>query len=365
MQRNNEPRYQPLFGWGFDLLVRLDLQTPGILAEVCRMKAERRQAALAVLSRRARPLLGQGSYSIACARPVTGELTALAEVAADIRRLSAHDLIERYLGACPDGFIGALSKLRPGQPSEQIPPDTYDCLFETFTSPSKRDLARLIRHLPSICPEQLQGLALLKPIFLVPRFASHLQCEAEAVDLNAFLAIFERRRPAILDRLSEALRDFDPRTTIADWVRRWAYEIPFHEQTFPTPEGFEQLDNGTKLKDAALRHRNCLGSFEILQAVLESRFSYFENRELALIVEVAFVGPERLPEIDAVFTTENKRVRGSLKQLAYDRFAAVGVVRRRMGIPDPEVRSALRLGKCVDQDVDGSDDLGAFFRLPI
>ena len=141
-----EHGYQPLpSGRMHDFIVNLDLLDAGFLGWLIRLPERRRQVAFAVLSRAGANIPRTIRQSREVSQPACEQLLALHPVITDTRQLRSGDLLAKYFGSCPDGFVGAVEKTKVG-PQHRL---YYESLHAVFSDPGHRKIAKVIRQLSS------------------------------------------------------------------------------------------------------------------------------------------------------------------------------------------------------------------------
>ncbi|WP_029032397.1 hypothetical protein [Salinarimonas rosea] len=306
-------QHQPLpAGRLHDLIVSLDLIDAGFLGFVLRLSSLRQQAAFAVLSRHVPPIRER--------KPNLDHLTSVLPVAADVRRLHPRDLIEKHLGACPDGLLGSLAKTKRGPQGSAY----YARLHRAVSDPASAEVAKVIRQADWLDRHRLDALLTLEPVFLCPRFALKVRCRNHANDLNTALRLIKASVPGVTEsdlRASVQASVSGPSRWVLRWLRRAV--VPFPDLALPAC--WKPLNSGSALYAAGTRMRVCLTEPQALFAVLQRRKLYFEDRSRALIAEVRAVGKKPIYLLASVHGYRNGYVNEALRNEVGKTFSNAGI----------------------------------------
>ncbi len=306
-----------------DLIVSLDTVDPGFLGWLIRLPEGSRQVVFAVLARVGADFLRPLREGQEPNLPSPEQLTALSPVLKDMRKLRARDLIEKYYGSCPDGFRGALAKTG-ARPQAGY----YPRLYAVFADTKHRQIAKVIRLLPSMDVGRLNILMTLDPIFLWPRFCSKVRDAQQAADLSTALMMIRQiiGGEASDEALATSIRSIGENTSVAEWVESWlhrARRIAYPQLDLGTE--WVPLDTGAKMVDAGLRFQNCLRTTDRILDVLKGHKFYFENTRRMTLAEVQAVGPQRFLILAATHTKRNAFVARGMRRETEAAFLAAGV----------------------------------------
>ncbi|GGK46130.1 hypothetical protein [Salinarimonas ramus] len=285
-----------------DLIVAIDGLDAGFLGFVLRLSNGRQQAAFAVLSRHLPPIRER--------KPSLDHLTSVLPFAADVRRLHPRDLIEKHLGSCPDGFVGALAKTKRGPQGSAY----YARLHRALSDPASEEVAKVIRQADWLDHHRLDALLTLDPVFLCPRFALKVRCRNHAEDLNTALRLFKANVPGVTEsdlRASVQASINGPSRWVLRWLRRAVVPVP--DFAFALPTCWKPLNSGSALYSAGTRNRVCLSEPQALFPVLQRRKLYFEDRSRSLIAEVRVVGKKSVYILAGVHGPKNGLVKQSIR----------------------------------------------------
>lgn len=308
-------QHQPLpAGRLHDLIVGLDLLDAGFLGFILRLSHSRQQAAFAVLSPHLPPIRER--------KPTLDHLTTVLPVAAEVRRLHPRDLIEKHLGSCPDGLLGALAKTKRGPQGSAY----YVRLHRALSDPASAEVAKVIRQSDWLDHHRLDALLTLDPIFLHPRYALKIRCRNHADDLNTALRLIKANVPGVTEsdlRASVQASVSGPSRWVLRWLRRAVVPVP--DFAFALPTCWKPLNSGSALYAAGTRNRVCLSEPLALLAVLQRRKLYFEDRSRSLIAEVRAVGKKPVYILSGVHGYRNGYVKQSTLNEVGGEFASAGV----------------------------------------
>ncbi|MFC4172988.1 hypothetical protein ACFOYU_13105 [Microvirga sp. GCM10011540] len=317
--------FQPLpKGRTHDLVVSLDRVDPGFLGWLTRLPENRRQIMYAVLAKAGADFLRPRRQGQEPTRPSSEQLLALRPVLTDMRQLRAGDLLERWYGSSPDGFLGAVSKTKEGPQGGAY----YARLHTVFTDPKHKQIAKIVRLLPTINFGRLNVLMALDPIFLSPGFCSKVRDAQQAADLSTALMLIRQvvGEDASDEALTNSIRSIGENTSVSQWVATWlsrAGHIACPRLNLD-PE-WQALDSGEKLRDTGLRLQVCLGTAERVIETLKGQKFYYENTRHSMIAEVQAVGPQRFLILAGVHARRNAPVPRRMHREVEEEFLAAGV----------------------------------------
>lgn len=209
-----------LTGWPLEAAMALDEAGNGFLRSTCRAKQPWRQA---LASAFAGGLLDHPGLFMERAlgraddqAPWRDQLAAVAEL---LPTMKPREVVLAGLGICPDGYVGALSKLG----HEPLRPKLYLRLLDLFTSSSgiDRDRRRVLEQLTSLREGQLEALDLLDPVLLHPVVCGQIKFEPQAQKLNQILAAI---RSCCSSATDDAIRQSLAAFSLSGqtrWTRNW------------------------------------------------------------------------------------------------------------------------------------------------
>lgn len=261
-------RLYHLDGWASDLAAHIDTLDAGFYGHLVRLPLGLRQVAFAVMA----------TEQILDAN--------LREMAQAIRTQSPRCLLIRMFGSCPDGLIGALSKIGPVAQPKQF----YGRLHDLFSNPGKRQIANVARQSRRFDVVKLDILETLDPLFRVPRFAEQVANVQEAHDLTDALSIIRQScRRATDEALDASIHHH--KGSIPQWIERWLSAsdrilFPSHD----LGNEFVPLDTAKKMADAGRRYENCLRSSAMIVRVLRGMTRFWEHPRFGVIVEAQATG---------------------------------------------------------------------------
>ncbi|WP_201861193.1 hypothetical protein [Microvirga soli] len=303
-----------------DFIVALDIVDAGFLGWLIRLSEHRRQIVFAVLSR-----VGANIPRTICqSQEVSEQLLALRPVLADIRQLRSSDLLAKYFGSCPDGFHGAVAKTVSG-PQPRL---YYETLHTTLSDPEHRQIAKVVRLLPSCDWTRLRILLALHPQFLHPRFAAKVSSVQQAADLATALTLIRQvvGDEASDEALTNSIRSIAENVTVPMWVSNWLSRAK--HVAYPQLElgpDWIGLDSGRKLVEAGRRLRVCLGHTDRILDVLRGRNLYYEDLRQSVVAEVQAVGPQRFLVLMGVYGRGNSPIPRGLRREVEAEFLSAGV----------------------------------------
>lgn len=239
--------HEGLLGWATDALVRLDDETPGVIARVLTAAPARKQAifaALAVAEVKS-DVFGSSDDLI----PVS-----LGEV---IRHGRVSDILRHAFDDLPDGLPGLLSRVgdRPLPRSKD-----YLALHALVTSADRRG-ADALRDFGRITCRKLDVLASLDARWCHANTLARIESGSEALTFNSAVAFIQSVNSRATDGvIAESIARMRPSSTLPrllDRFLRRADQLPLH----PVPQGDNELvplATVRNLLDAGRRYRNCL-----------------------------------------------------------------------------------------------------------
>lgn len=252
-----------LLGWATDALVRLDDQTPGLIARLLTAAPARRQAVFAALA----------VYETTDL--LVGDAEGLAGV---LRRGRPADILRHAYGDVPAGFAGALSRI--ARPLERA--EDYIRLHALLLSPHP-NVAEAVNGVP-ISHAKLNILTSLDPRWVHINVVSRLETTWEAHSFNRAVAFVQSACSRATDAaVAEAIARMTPTSTLPRLLQRWvvrADRLPDN----PVTEGDNELRPLTTLRDyqeVARRYRNCLATK--LDEVVAGRIAIAEFRGEVLV----------------------------------------------------------------------------------
>lgn len=252
-----------LLGWATNALVRLDDQTPGLIARVLTAAPARRQAVFAALA-----VYETSDLHGADAEGLAGVL----------RHGRPADILRHAYGDVPAGFAGALSRI--ARPLERA--DDYIRLHALFLS-AQPNVAEAVSAIP-ISHAKLNILTSLDPRWVHINVVSRLETSREAHTFNRAVAFLQTVCSRATDEaLAEAIARMTPTSTLPRLLQRWlvrADRLPDN----PVLAGDNELRPLTTLRDyqeVARRYHNCLATK--LDEVVAGRMAIAEFRGEVLV----------------------------------------------------------------------------------
>jgi len=193
-------RVYHLDGWAGDLAAHIDISDPGFYGHLVRLRTGFRQVAIAIMAAKVPSDVSGTSdtHDHSVAKEVPDHY--LKEIAQAIRTQSPRRLLIETYGSCPDGFMGALSKIGPVAQPKQF----YTRLHDLFADPDKRQTANVARQLRRLDAAKLEILEALDPLFRVPQFAEQVAIVQEAHDLAEALSIIRQSCSRATDEALDA-----------------------------------------------------------------------------------------------------------------------------------------------------------------
>ena len=295
-----------LLGWVTNALVRLDDQTPGLIARVLTAAPARRYAVFAALA----------VYETAGLH--VGYPEGLASV---LRHGRPADILRHAYGDVPAGFAGALARIT--RPLEGA--DDYIRLHALLLSPQP-NVAEAVSGGP-ISHAKLNILTSLDPRWVHINSVSRLETSWEAHTFNRAVAFVQGVCSRATDEaVAEAIARMAPTSTLPRLLQRWlarADRLPEN----PVTTGDDELRPLTTLRDyqeVARRYRNCLATK--LDEVVAGRMAIAEFRGEVLVE----FRPLSVSKGWVIWTTHghrNQPVRRNLAELAAARCEDQGIPR--------------------------------------
>lgn len=177
-----------LTGWPLAAALVIDeVSEGGFLRASCRARQPWRQAFAAALAGGLLDNPGRFLDRALKREPMDAPWPALvAEVADLVPTMKAREIVEAGLGTCPDGYLGALVKLR----HDVLSPEAYIRLLDVFTGTvaAQRERRRVVEQLRTLDEGQLEAVECLDPALLHPAVASRIKSASQAKALNDILA---------------------------------------------------------------------------------------------------------------------------------------------------------------------------------
>jgi len=259
-----------LLGWATDPLVKLDDETPGVIARVLTASPARRQSIFAALAK----------------REVEGDLIGAEEdllppsFAEIVRHGRPADILRHAFGRVPEGFLGLLERVgeRP------LPrPQDYIALHDLLAGGDLRG-ADALRESGRITQRKLEVLAGLDPRWRHANTLKRVDSPAEAVRFNSAIEFVQAVCSRATDEaVAAAIANMATTSTLPRLLDRFvrrADRLPPH----PVGRDDNELRPFTSVRDyleASRRYRNCLASK--LDHVAAGRFNIAEYRGEALL----------------------------------------------------------------------------------
>lgn len=259
-----------LIGWATDVLVRLDDETPGVIARTLTAAPGRKQAifaALAVVEVKA-GVFGSGDDLL---------LPSLGEV---LRHGRSMDILRHALGEVPEGLPGLLTRVgdRPLPRARD-----YLALRDLAASEDRRG-ADALRNSGRITLRKMQVLAALDARWRHANTLDRIDSGAEALTFNAAVAFVQSVNSRATDEaVAEAIAAMRPTSSLPKLLDRFlrrADRLPPH----PLPHGDNELvplASMRALLEAGRKYRNCLS--HRLSDVAAGRMAVGEFREQWLV----------------------------------------------------------------------------------
>jgi hypothetical protein len=201
-------------------------------------------------------------------------------------------------------------------------------LFAIFAEPRHRQVAKVIRLLPSMDLGRLNILMALDPIFLHPNFCSKVVTAQQASDLSLALGLIREvvGNGASEEALTNSIRSICENVTVPMWVSNWLSKAKYvsYPELGISPSWIA-LNSGPKLVDAGRRLRVCLGHTDRILDVLRGRNLYYEDLRQSVIAEVQAVGPQRFLVLMGVYGRGNSPIPRGLRREVEAEFLSAGV----------------------------------------
>jgi hypothetical protein len=132
----------------------------------------------------------------------------------------ACDIVEAVYSEVPDGLLGVLKRIG----DDPLPsPDLYFRLFETFSNPSHRTRAAVLRHCSgSIRAIQVEAIRRLDPLLVHNNILKRLHRVSQADDANAALALVRGTVSSATEEvIRQSVENLGDKTDLATFFSRW------------------------------------------------------------------------------------------------------------------------------------------------
>lgn len=252
--------------WALETAADLDRLHPGFLRSLLRTKPVQRHALLAAL---ACPSLGRFLEN------ATGDYAelddqAMSQIAALLLVMKPREIVEAAYSACPDGLLGAFSRIR-----DPLSPEDYRGLVAMFCDKGERARRQVLSRSPRITGPGLAALTTLASPLCYSPLAGLVTTVSRAAIANAVLEVVQRHRAGLTEE------------EVQRYVSEAPSDMPFKRQLqrlltliedlpalpFMLPEPFVHLRRAAEFREAGRRFGNCLETKFIPEA-LSGRVAY-------------------------------------------------------------------------------------------
>jgi hypothetical protein len=338
----------PFSGWALELAIKLDHDSPGLLAASFCFGRRRRQAMFLVLA----AVREHGIKEIARRlrqQELATEFRDLEDAAllgrAVVRLRHPRDLVRAVSGSSPDGLLGALSRLGP-DPLKN--PDLYHELHRLFasTDPADRRRAKLLGQIEGdLVSAQIEILKILDPILMHTALLSKIHDVEHVADLHHALAYIRRYCSSATEAgIRASLGLLRPEGSRVDLVRAWSkrFDLLPHSLDTSRDPTLVVLGSAAAMNDAGRRYRNCLSSRisdVFLGTHLFAEYQPICGSEPGVIAELRRI--ERGFFLEGLYGVGNTRVRADRANLVRRKLAACGVALLDHAPASPEMMHAV------------------------
>lgn len=314
-------------GWTLDMAVQVDDASPGFLARVCRARLNWRQALWAALAAGASTnaelvfrATGDDRLLDAPSKMIVSEFGRVAP------SMTAREITEASYGSCPQGWLGALRKLR-GQVFRS--PDTYAALFQLYSSDDATDRKRraALDQCSMLDEYRLEAiLALTEPGLMAPAVLARF---AGREDIRRF-----EESVAHVRRFCSWVTDRDIREAVANERERrgqpWLMSLMARADRLIPERHPCDMDSDlerfpvSKAADIGREHRNCLNPSRVLPQAASGVWAMVLWRVEGLLIEMRMLDTGGW-QVQRIHATANLEVDRATTIKVRDKLASLGV----------------------------------------
>lgn len=282
----------PADGWCLNLIVELDIASPGTAGAFLRASAERRQVVAAFLSSSAHPPEGAEGR----------------ELATFITSADHCQLLHAAYGKLPTGLRGALARSGP-RPHGKL---FYPMLNRLLASPSDKRIVTTIQQLDKVDLPRLLIIDALPPAICTLNLVKLLQSPEVARDVRKLVDLMVENGIES-SALYQALHRVTTADQLSDLWDRWSLKSNLPPHPIATSDRYAPITTGNELRGLALRYRNCVNRYLPQALDGESAFAEFTDAGACVIHLKRYEGEWM---VEGVHTKDNEAVAPELYSTA-------------------------------------------------
>lgn len=314
------------------IICQIDAHYPGALCAFIQTTHYRRHVIASAL---ARAMLNVSEKDLPEIKPIRGygryqnEKETFSILGERLLHGRSSAVLHAAFGSLPSGYRGALRRCSPTIAS----PRFYLELFNVFSDPQNRSLARALHYETDITYRKLAFGLKLPPVFCRPGIFDMVQ-HVSAEDFLTAVAVIQKHCDTASDAaLAASLPKVTDRRVFSNWVARWIARARLPQQPIHDDDVLRPLKTVLEMHRLGRRMQNCLSSKVV--AALAGETSYVASDIDGITYVTELVRGSAGWRVEEVFGKGNLCVAVAAEDAILARFRKYGIETRNPVARDP------------------------------